>query len=190
MKRIVKKIIPIMMVLSVLFTSSASAATDDGAFSSTDDNRKWYTPIHCQISITRTSASFQGMSWERPGGAAYNWEGELRVANPAGQNYTISDAYSSVTGVAGTLPQLADDGAVDDDDRAFMCADMSGLQANRAYYVILSMSTGAKYNNGITLYFESEYGIYNPIAPSESLPLHYQGFTGRVVTNSQYEMGW
>lgn len=188
MKNLFKKIIPLAAMLSILCTVNASAATQDPTFSSSSDpNRKVYTPVHCQISISRTSASFQGMNWSSSYGAAYSWEGELRVANPAGQNYKISDAYTAVTGVAGTLPQLSKDGASDSDDRAFRCNDMSAIKSSESYYVIMSMSTGPKYNNGVTLYFESEQGFYNPI---DSIPYKYQAFSGRVVTAKQYDMGW
>jgi len=187
MKGFLKKSIICIMVFSMLFSTNASAAIEDAGFSSSSDpNRQAYTPVHCQISISRTSASFQGMSWSSSYGAAYSWEGELRVNPPDGE-YTIADAYSSVTGIVGTLPQLADDGNMDADDRAFRCNDMSALRNNQAYYVVITMTTGTKYDEGISLLFESELGIPGVV---DSLPIRLQGFTDRVTTGIKTEMGW
>ena len=162
------------------FTCVASAVTDDGAFTA-NSNRKFYTPKACDIQINEGHIYYSLLQWDDyMFGSAYYWEGEIR-----GTSEPISAAYSNVTAAVGSLPYLYKE--YDEDDATIGCRDMAGITGNTSYYVGLTMTKGPKYDQGVELFFESEYGIWGGI---DGLPLNYQGFVGRLNTKSARAMAW
>lgn len=179
MKKLKAKTLAMFLVVACL-TISTSAATNDGTFTASS-NREFYTPKRCSIVSNSEHIYFENMQWEeRSYGAAYYWEGELR-----GVNENISAAYSNATSVAGSLPYLYKE--YDENDVSIGCRDMGGIVGNTNYYASLTATEGPRYDNGVDLYFESEYGIY---AITDGYPLHYQAFQHYLNTKTCRNLAW
>lgn len=177
-----KKFLTILLTLSFCLSSiiSAYAATDDGDFSATS-NRKVYTPRSCSIQLTATNVYFHNLRWDDVTfGSAYYWEGELR-----GASTNISKAYSGVSSVVGSLPQLYKE--YDEDDASIGCKDMSAISSSKTYYAGLGVSKGSKFDSGVDILFESEYGLWGGI---DGLPLNYQRFYITLNTKTNKNTAW
>ena len=169
-----------LLLTALILTTFASASTDDGTFSSSSDsNRRTYTPKSCSIQLDSTHAYFNTLKWDNniSYGAAYYWEGELRGE--------VHSAYSSLVSVAGSLPYLYKE--YDNDDTSIGCRDMSGIVGGTTYYAALTLNTGTGFSSGADLWFESEYGIFGV---TDGLPLHYQAFATHLNTRTKRNIAW
>lgn len=176
-----KRILALMLVITVFIipARAVSVATNDGTFTGTS-NRKFYTPVSCSIESNSQYVYFNLLKWQEhyEFGSLYYWEGELRNPN-------IADAYSNVTAVIGSLPYLYKE--YDKDDASIGCRDMAGIVGGTNYYARLTMEKGPKYDQGVEIYFESEYGIYGI---TDGLPLNYQTFATPLNTKSRKNIAW
>lgn len=180
MKAMKKRFIPLLLVCALLLAGAASAisvATVDPQFSYADDpNRQQYTPKHCMIQLTPSAVKFTNMQWQAfwtPYGDLDYWEGEIRVHDDNVLSPTLLEVYSSCSSVKSDLPDCFKE--YDEDDLTLGC-NISKINQFTTYYGTLNVIEGWRYDAGIALMFESEYGSPRVDVGNfeDGLPLRYQ----------------
>ena len=134
-----------------------------------------------------TNWIFKNLSWTNSAwGTGHYWEGEVRGYNGA----NISDAYLGVTAIAGNLPNMYKE--YDSDDLSLGCSELSGLVAGNTYYATLTTEMADSFNDGVELWFESEYGDwYGWFGENgDGDPLRYQLFAERFHTTDNRILYW
>ena len=180
-----KKLSALFLISCLLLTSlsiTIFAATNDGAFNRST-NIQFYTPTSCSVTMYDDTVHFSTLQWNTNQFAgAHYWEGELR-GHP--NSSAISNAYSGVTAVSGSLPGLYKE--YDKDDMSIGSSCIQNISTNQYYYATLNVVKGPSFNSGVDVIFESEFGTWLII---DGLPSRYQTYDYIMNTASGNRISW